>query len=203
MEPFNPYFVFHELYKNIDGYKIALGAQKKTGIYLQSFMYGEVTYKGLYEILHLVKPQAHETFYDLGSGTGKAVMIAALVTSCQKCVGIELLKDLYHTAETIKRNYFDTYLSTLPPYKKTQKIEFHHADFTKFDYTDADIVFMNSVAFHYEFDDAFVEKLGHLKRGTRIILTGTPIMLPHFTLIHQSKHLYSWGEESNNVYLKK
>jgi SAM-dependent methyltransferase len=203
MEPFNPYAIYHDLYKEINGHTISRSAQKKTGIYLQSFTYGEVTYRGFYEILRLINPHPDEIFYDLGSGTGKAVFITSLLTPCKKSIGIEILKDLYLTSEKIKEHYTHQYLPTLPPYKQTQKIEFHHADFTKYDYTDGDIIFMNSIAFSYEFDDVFTEKLQHLKKGTRIILLGEPLELPHFTVIAQNKHVFSWDHVNTVIYIKK
>ncbi len=48
--------------------------------------YGEIGAKGFAEVLHLVEPQEGEVFVDLGSGTGKAVMLAAALYPLSKSV---------------------------------------------------------------------------------------------------------------------
>lgn len=44
-------------------------------------------------------------FYDLGSGTGKAVFTAALVHRFERCVGIELLESLHVCAQRLKARW--------------------------------------------------------------------------------------------------
>lgn len=45
-----------------------------------------------------------QKFYDLGSGTGKAVFVARLTQDFSKCVGIEILSSLHaQAAKVVKR----------------------------------------------------------------------------------------------------
>eukprot|EP00465_Bigelowiella_longifila_P005999 CAMPEP_0185269636 /NCGR_PEP_ID=MMETSP1359-20130426/40376_1 /TAXON_ID=552665 /ORGANISM="Bigelowiella longifila, Strain CCMP242" /LENGTH=291 /DNA_ID=CAMNT_0027860891 /DNA_START=127 /DNA_END=999 /DNA_ORIENTATION=+ len=63
--------------------------------------YGEVTFRSFSHILMRVKsvnPYATH-FCDLGSGTGKAVLIAAIAIGFQRCTGVEIVKSLHNVAE--------------------------------------------------------------------------------------------------------
>ena len=44
-------------------------------------------------------------FYDLGSGTGKAVLAMSLMHKFKKCIGIEYLDNLIQLSQGIKQNY--------------------------------------------------------------------------------------------------
>jgi len=63
--------------------------------------YGEVTFWSFAHILMRVKslnPHAKH-FCDLGSGTGKAVLIASIAIGFQRCTGVEIVKSLHNVAE--------------------------------------------------------------------------------------------------------
>jgi hypothetical protein len=47
-------------------------------------------------------------FYDLGSGTGKVVLAAALLHDFSTCCGIELLSGLHSVARTYKQSWDDS-----------------------------------------------------------------------------------------------
>jgi len=59
---------------------------------LGSLTYGEIDFESFYEILKLTNPSKGEIMYDIGSGTGKAVIMASLFFPLSKVVGIEILK---------------------------------------------------------------------------------------------------------------
>jgi SAM-dependent methyltransferase len=67
----------------------------------KSLIYGEVEFASFYRVLRKINPEPGLTFYDLGSGTGKALFIARLVQDFSKCVGIEILESLHIQAEKI------------------------------------------------------------------------------------------------------
>ena len=52
--------------------------------------YGELTIRGMRELQPKLRPRADDVFYDLGSGTGRAVVQAALEWPVQRAVGVEL-----------------------------------------------------------------------------------------------------------------
>ena len=90
---------------------------------------------------HLIT-QAH--FYDLGSGTGKPVLAAALCTdSFAFCTGIEVVQDLFDASISIKNEYNARHSGKA-------KIEFLLGSFLeeRFSFwSQGDVVFVNSTCF--------------------------------------------------------
>jgi ubiquinone/menaquinone biosynthesis C-methylase UbiE len=52
-------------------------------------------------VLRKIKPEPGWTFYDLGSGTAKAVFAARFTQDFGRCVGIEILPSLHKQANKI------------------------------------------------------------------------------------------------------
>jgi Histone methylation protein DOT1 len=79
----------------------------------QSLIYGEVEFKSFYRVLRKINPQPGLVFYDLGSGTGKAVFLARLTQDFSKCIGIEVLHSLHNQARKIVDRYNKDYRDRL------------------------------------------------------------------------------------------
>ena len=58
--------------------------------------WGSVVADEVYEAFKKINLHKHKTFVDLGSGDGKAVLIASLF--CKRAVGIEMDNDLFNTS---------------------------------------------------------------------------------------------------------
>jgi Histone methylation protein DOT1 len=58
----------------------------------KSLIYGEVDYMSFARILRKLAPAAGSTFYDLGSGTGRAVFVARISQDFSKCIGTSTLR---------------------------------------------------------------------------------------------------------------
>ena len=85
----------HRAYTNIDGYGIARDAkrqQREEGVFLDGIQFGEVRPESFLTALGWCDPQPGESFIDLGSGTGKAVLTAAAAYKLKSCAGVELLR---------------------------------------------------------------------------------------------------------------
>ncbi|HEX2549046.1 MAG TPA: hypothetical protein VHM20_04400, partial [Gammaproteobacteria bacterium] len=82
------------LYKNTPSAFISYRERKKLKIDEDAFTYGEIEFLSFFSILDIVKPKSHEIFYDLGSGSGKALFAVALYGEIAQCYGIELLPKL-------------------------------------------------------------------------------------------------------------
>jgi hypothetical protein len=52
-------------------------------------------------VLRKINPVPGAVFYDLGSGTSKAVFVARLTQDFSRCVGIEILTGLHQQARVI------------------------------------------------------------------------------------------------------
>jgi len=90
--------------------------------------WGHVPARDLFEAFTQLKLQQHRTFLDLGSGDGKAVLIASLF--CERAVGIEIDKELFDTSMQMQ-----------------QKLQMHNALFYRNDFyqnsvTGFDVVFV-------------------------------------------------------------
>lgn len=73
----------------------------------KSLIYGEVEFDSFYRILRKINPPSGGVFYDLGSGTGKALFVARLTRDFDKCIGIEILESLHGEASRIVQKYND------------------------------------------------------------------------------------------------
>ena len=76
---------------------------------------GEVASDGFAEILALAEPQPGEAFIDLGSGSGKAVVLAAALHPFSKAVGVEFVRALHLASSRIVAAFRDA-LPRLPLY---------------------------------------------------------------------------------------
>ena len=88
-------------YAEIDGYDIARAEkrrQRDAGVFQTGIQYGEIATRAFVTALEWCRPSAGDTFIDLGSGTGKAVLTAAAHTAFSSATGVELLKPLHDAA---------------------------------------------------------------------------------------------------------
>jgi len=115
-----------------------------------------------------------EVFYDLGSGLGKAVILAFLLHDFSKLVGIELLEalhrhnphgfslashnpalrsqDLAKSADDLILKYRDQVHVTLPEgsapaSREHERMSLIEGDFLEMDWSDADVVYANATRF--------------------------------------------------------
>jgi SAM-dependent methyltransferase len=185
--------VFDTLYGGVNGYIISSQARNKLSFHDKSHTYGEVIPDTFHKVLTAVKPKKGEVFYDLGSGTGKAVMMAALMFPFAKTVGVEILKDLHGTAESIKAR-FDTEIKPhLDNYPKDQEIEFINGDFLQVDFSQADVVFAHSTCYHDELWSMLQRKFLEVKVGARVIMVTKTMHSPHLKPLLNDEFQMGWG----------
>lgn len=195
--------VLQELYKGVNATRISLDERDEKNIRADgAYVYGEVSFLSFASILEIAEPQPGEVFYDLGSGGGKAVFIAALVYDFGKTCGIEKLSGLYHLSMQLLEK-----LQNLPEFKKyfpnkQLHIQFIHDDIENQDIHDADIVFVNATCFEGRLWDSMVAKFAQLKTGARVIVGSKVLELGGYELTHSGLHLMSWGMHSVRIYKK-
>ena len=103
--------IFQEIFCNITTEKSkALAAECVKTEQLapsSSLVYGEIDFFAFVNILDLISPAEGSSFVDLGHGTGKAVVAAALMFSPQftRIHGIELLTSLYSESVVAVQDY--------------------------------------------------------------------------------------------------
>lgn len=145
-----------------------------------SYVYGEVTFEGMKQIFEKLKEneisQDCDTFLDLGSGIGKAVLSAAMLGKYKKCVGIELLDSLTTISQTIKE-YYDFMKSKYEVPKEFAEIEFINGDFNNVDLSPYDVVFTNSTCWNELMLKQISLKIKKMKKNSIVINTDQKLFL--------------------------
>lgn len=187
----------YTLYDDVSPVSISISCRKKLGIYEdRSLVYGESHLPSLYEIFSEIKPQPGEIFYDLGSGSGRLVLYAALSFPFTKSIGIELLDGLVNVAQT-KLALGKKRLLTLPDFDPNRlgEIKFIQADFNKTNLKDASVVYIASTCFEDEF---MLNLTLHLEKqlavGTRVITFARPLPSKQFKIIKGRLCPMEWGQ---------
>lgn len=181
-----------KLYEKVDAMAVAREAWQQPKFNDYAFIYGEIDCISFIAILETLNPSPEDVFYDLGSGSGKAVFTAALSFDFAACKGIELVPELYVLSCKLQAN-----LPTI-----ATPIEFINADFMQVDLTEATLIFINAACYVGETWAALVNKLLQLKPGTRIILASKQLPQPQFSLLQTELRYMSWGTTQVNLYQK-
>jgi hypothetical protein len=160
-----------------------------------SFNYGEIDYSSFYEILRRI-PQKVKTgrFYDIGSGTGRAVIAARLTQDFQNCIGIEILSGLHKQALRRVVLFNRSHRSNLFTGQENN-ISFHCTSFEDFDWSDGDCIFVNSTSFDAKLMGILARMAERLK-GQSVIITFTKSLKEYsgeFSVIDSFKRKMSWG----------
>jgi tRNA G46 methylase TrmB len=138
--------------------KDAKKEQEDRNLDKNNFIYGETTFRTISYLLeyltNTLKIDSNGFFYDLGSGTGKAVIAMSLIRKFKKCIGIEYLENLTVLSKRFEENYNKKILEVIEDEKlfkgfnkKPNIIEFVNGDFLKRGWSEASVILMNSTCF--------------------------------------------------------
>lgn len=180
------------LYGDVDGYGLSSTGRERMGVSGEDFVYGEVTPEVIWDLLRTVNAQPGETFYDLGSGTGKGVLFASLLSDLGRSCGIELLPELHGAADLAHERYREQILPHLPE-KHWQQVEFRCGDMLQEDFSDADIIFAHCTCWSPRLMDGITEKFGHLRPGARVITVSKDLQSPHYSYQGSLICQMAWG----------
>lgn len=179
--------VYNNLYQPINGFETSKTARQHHDEL--ALTYGEIQFQSFIALLSLCKPDENTIFYDLGSGTGKAVIAAAMIFPLKKSMGIECLKSLNDIANNTKKN-----LTSIDEYKQKESvIQFIQNDFLKHKWNDANLIFVNSTTIIGSLWTQLLEKLNQLNKKAIVITTTKSIPLESYQLIYRTDVLMSWG----------
>eukprot|EP01120_Amphizonella_sp_Union-15-10_P007698 TRINITY_DN2628_c0_g1_i1.p1 TRINITY_DN2628_c0_g1~~TRINITY_DN2628_c0_g1_i1.p1 ORF type:complete len:238 (+),score=57.30 TRINITY_DN2628_c0_g1_i1:65-715(+) len=196
-EQYNKETLFNLLYHDIDGYQIAQDVEKvleSEGTYTLSITYGEINFEAFQTLLSKLCDSPNSTFYDLGSGIGKAVFAAALLGPFQKLVGIEIIKPLHDVAVQVK-SQFDKEMNQNP-----DRVQFYNGDLFDFDFSDGDVIFSATTCFSYQSMVNLSKKVACMKKGAKIVTLTNQLENVDglFQLIEWSRMVY--GNSLNLTY---
>ncbi len=188
--------VFYELFKDVNGFQLSQEDRRQNDAL--EYVYGEIEFVPFIALLSLVKPNSDTIFYDLGCGTGKAVIACALVYSVKKSVGIELLPHLHLSASNqLKR------LDSIKDYNLSTQIEFIQGNFLEVDLDEATYIFINSTSLFGSTWEILCSRLNKLPKLNTVITTSKPLLSTEFSLIIRTKILMSWGVVLAYIHTRK
>ncbi|MSR87466.1 SAM-dependent methyltransferase [Candidatus Peribacteria bacterium] len=192
------------LFGNVQGYSLSASGRSKAGREADPVLtYGEITPESVQYMMEMTNPQPGEVFYDLGSGTGKAVIFAAFLAPFKRATGIELIEDLYQSAADSAHRYKTEIQPQLPLEYQGREVDFRHGSMFDHDTSDGDVFFTHCTCF----DDAMMEQIGRkleaCKPGTRVITVTKGLTSPEFELLHSAPFRLGWGEATLCFYRRK
>ncbi|MGQ3889571.1 methyltransferase [Legionella sp. CNM-1927-20] len=179
--------IFNKLYADINGFALSKAARVNQDAI--EYTYGEIEFESFIALLSLCKPQSNTVFYDLGSGTGKAVIACAMVFDICKSYGIELFLPLHKCAQKQLQC-----LAQIEIYQeKAKKIILKHENFLKSSILDGTIIFINATTFIAELWEQISKHVEQVKPGTLIISTSKALTSKHFIVTRIVPLKVSWG----------
>jgi len=128
----------------------------------RSLIYGEVEFGSFSQVLRKVCTNMPPggVFFDIGSGSGRGVMVARMTQDFDACVGVELMDGLADLAENIGEKYEEGVKKDLHTGLEN-RVEFYKADFLEFDWRSGSVVFANSTCF----TDSLMAEIARKARG--------------------------------------
>jgi SAM-dependent methyltransferase len=192
--------IFNLLFNNIDGFSISMNNRKRLNLDSKELTYGEITFLAFRKILAHVNPKPGEIFYDLGCGTGKVVVAAALLAPWKEVFGIEILEDIFNKAMNVKKQYDDyakNHSLNLPP------INLINTDLKAYDFSNADVIYIASTCFDYDFMEEFGTKCTQLKSGSRVITLTKELHNPDLEKKVSFSVPMTWGDSTVHIYERR
>ena len=151
-------------------------------------------------------------FYDLGSGTGKAIIAMSLMHKFKKVIGLEYLENLIKLSQGIKQNYNKTINEIFEKNKrlfsfdKPNIIEFIQGDFLKHNWENASIIFANSTCFSMDMINNIANKANKECKSGTIIITFTKKLNKlnsDWELREGFRRLMTWGIATIYIHKRK
>lgn len=203
------------------------------GIKETSMTYGEIEFRSLCLVFKWIQKtynafeESGGVFMDLGHGTGKGLLAAALMHEFEQCQGIELLASLQDVSLELKRTYEDylcntdaqEYLDILGwPKERASTFDPILGDMFQIDWHNSDFIFANLCLFNAELMEQVYQRSLKCKKGTWFVTTAK--RLPHaermgsadaiklgdqhhWEFILAVKLKTSWGHASLNLQRKR
>jgi hypothetical protein len=135
--------------------------------------YGELTVEGAARLFEQLDLGQHDVFYDLGSGDGKVVLLAAVLCGVERSVGVELDPDRHSLAVAMLSS---AVASSAITSDEADRVSFVNGDaFAPRAFEGATVIYMLSNVFPPELFGRFLTSLAKLapesQRALRVIAT--------------------------------
>eukprot|EP00927_Polykrikos_kofoidii_P065279 TRINITY_DN61061_c0_g1_i1.p1 TRINITY_DN61061_c0_g1~~TRINITY_DN61061_c0_g1_i1.p1 ORF type:complete len:425 (-),score=70.37 TRINITY_DN61061_c0_g1_i1:61-1335(-) len=154
------YRLYYETFADFNGHELSDEAVKSVGCPQTNLTYGESHFMPIYRLLRQLGVSSGDVVVDLGSGTGRIVLSAALAKPCLgSCRGVELLPGLHVAALRALERVTASDVPCAP-------VIFSQADVLDQDWSDASVVFAMSLCFPADVLEAIVRKALELREGS-------------------------------------
>ncbi len=170
-----------------------------------SLVYGEIDLQGFCDLLmHHIPHNSSDVFYDLGSGSGRAVFAARFVGDFRECVGIELLSNLHEMASSVRSLYRFQYQHKLIH----QHVQFVCSDLLDYDgwWKDGTVVYVPNLLFDDKLKEQIAEQALKLRSGAFLICLKKfegDAFNSVFDLVKERPVVMSWGESNTYIYKRQ
>ncbi len=153
------------------------------------FAYGETSLVAMRRILTLAEACSTDTFLDLGSGTGRFLMIAARLYDLQG-TGVEWMPTFVKNAQRLATRH-------------APRCQFVQGDLYAMDWSEASLLYANTTAFTDEGMARFSEKCDEISPGARLVTVTRQPEHPELIQIAMEMLPFSWGLSSVFVYRRR
>jgi len=188
------------------GLLVSAGEPAEKMPHVGSHTYGEIAARGFANVLYHVKPESNDTFVDLGSGTGKAVIAAASLYPVHKAYGIEYVKPLHEAAQRLLSRFESQAALSLPLYRGGIKpdIALFQGDLLDLDVSDATIIFAACTCWSDTTMQHLARTCEKMKVGSRVIsMTQSPELdMKKWVQVKKMREWYGKGKLTWWIYKK-
>lgn len=185
-------------YFNIATYSISKKYRTEQEPSNTDLIYGELSICSFLYLLTLILKDnnPNKKIYDLGCGDGKLLLSAVLLFKNLQAIGIEVIAPLQKIASdlaTLRVNEINKNNSSLNIFQDSFLIK---------DFSDGDIIYINSAALGKSTWDVLYERFNILAKDSYLISVENKITSPLFSLIYVGMHSASWGKARVYIYQK-
>ena len=169
--------------------KVSMGFEHR-----RDLCYGEAEFLHFVPLIEAMNPQKGDVFYDIGCGTARPLVVAALAYSnfISKCKGVELLEGLADTAKKCAER--TAILSAEAEIENIPAIEIIKGDLFEYDWPkDADLVFCANVLLGDELNERLTDMMAQLRKGVRVAVLNALPQRPYLKKYFQMITRMSWG----------
>jgi SAM-dependent methyltransferase len=158
-----PRQVIRQLYRDLDGFEIPGPEERAIRSSKGSPIYGEMMPAATEHLLRFLDLGAGDVFYDLGAGSGKVVLQAAMTAPLRKAVGVELSATRVGLARSALKAARRRRLL------RARACAFRQEDFLHTYLADATVIYTCSTAFSFRFMAMLAERVAGLRRQLRFV----------------------------------
>lgn len=185
---------FENIYNDVNGFNLSKQARKTYDA--PEYVYGEIEFIAFIALLSQAKPNQNSIFYDLGSGSGKAVLAANMVFNIKKSIGIEIFANLHNAAlkQRDKLQKINNYNN------QANNIYFINDNFLNQNFSDANIIFINAAAFFGETWQQLNTKLDTFTHAVTVLSVSKKLLTTSYVLKKTTSITMSWGIVTAYIY---